>query len=293
MLYSLMSSLPDLVDGEVDNDESRSPRPDEKDHGLQTKAADSVQDTAPSNANVNVDNYVGDTLNKATGEAELLDSSTSAPSNEGPGLNDKESQPGEKIEEVGLPATSNPSSTLLSSKSSRQKRPSLSLTSLLRHADDLFVQFPPTHPKLLLDSILGPQSVIFTWSENPALLASDSEAEALVTAHESIVRPFIDPDEMSSKERERSPSPSEKRKRRRLARFLRRRRKAAGNLKLNGKTVLTGAVVALGVAVAVYSVTSGPPLTSERATREWKKFGKWVGQAISGGSERLLETFGW
>lgn len=77
----------------------------------------------------------------------------------------------------------------------RAHRPRLSLTSLLRRTDELFSQYPPSHPAILLSGIMGPQSVVFTWAESPSELPADDEAELMVTQPQLIVLP-LQPEEM-------------------------------------------------------------------------------------------------
>lgn len=61
------------------------------------------------------------------------------------------------------------------------------------------------------------------------------------------------------------------------------------------KTMVVGAVLVLGVAMAVYGVRSG--MTGEgrhghTISREWKKFGGWVGGALVGVGERVWNLAG-
>ena len=57
-------------------------------------------------------------------------------------------------------------------------RPTIPLSSLLQTADALYAQYPPTHPALHLSSIMGPQSVVFTWNTH----VPDDDAEAMYYA---------------------------------------------------------------------------------------------------------------
>lgn len=50
---------------------------------------------------------------------------------------------------------------------SRTKPALLSLTSLLRQADDLLTAYPPSHPSLCVTEILGPDSAMRTWRPLP------------------------------------------------------------------------------------------------------------------------------
>ena len=70
----------------------------------------------------------------------------------------------------------------------------MTLSSLLTHANTLYELYPPTHPGLAMSSIMGPQSVVYTWREPspPSFMAeaesmeweeqriADDEAEAMV-----------------------------------------------------------------------------------------------------------------
>ena len=161
----------------------------------------------------------------------------------------------------------------------------ISLPSLLARADELLSQFPPNHPELHLEDILGPQSVVFTWSENSHDLASDSEAEAMVIRPDLVVRPFTEPDNNGedgdndvSDESSGRLGDDEKKTRKRRKRFRRSKKLNAyylGNVQFDKKTVLAGAAVALGVAVAVHHLSS-----------------KEGGSSSGGGSLGILSSFG-
>lgn len=69
--------------------------------------------------------------------------------------------------------------------------PILSLSSLLAHASHLQTVFPPSHPSLHLSKIMGPQSVVHTWSENFGDWPSDDEVEKMVSRMDLIVYPSI------------------------------------------------------------------------------------------------------
>ncbi|KAG6838684.1 hypothetical protein C0991_009574, partial [Blastosporella zonata] len=70
------------------------------------------------------------------------------------------------------------------------------LSSLLTRADELYALCPPTHPSLSLPHIMGPQSVVYTWSESFSSLPTDTEAEAMVSCPGLIVYPYIEDDEV-------------------------------------------------------------------------------------------------
>ncbi|KAL5522754.1 hypothetical protein ACEPAG_8772 [Sanghuangporus baumii] len=168
----------------------------------------------------------------------------------------------------------------------------VALPALLEHADELFERYPPSNPALHVSEIMGPKSVIFTWSEDPHSLMSDAEAEALMAHPELIALPFIDPDEVAAtKEAEEASNGGQ------IGRKFRRRlRRKHFGVRLDKKTVFTATVVTLSVAVAVYSIRSkgngGVPDVS-RSDKTLRKAARVVSGILIGGSERLLETFGW
>ncbi|KAL5498969.1 GYP8 [Sanghuangporus vaninii] len=166
------------------------------------------------------------------------------------------------------------------------------LPALLEHTDELFEQYPPSNPALHVSEIMGPKSVVFTWSEDPHRLMSDAEAEAVIAHPELIVLPFIDPDEVAAtKEVEGASNDG------RIGRKLRRRlRRKHFGVRLDKKTVFSATVVTLSVAVAVYSIRSkgnGGILDVSRSDKTLRKAARVVSGILIGGSERLLETFGW
>lgn len=159
------------------------------------------------------------------------------------------------------------------------RRPRISMTSLLQHADLLYELYPPSHPSISLHTIMGPQSVVFTWSENPCLLPSDDEAELMVGHPELVVLPVQE----GEKEEDHR---DEKRPRRRL-------RKSRRLIPLRRKTMVASAVLVLGVAVAVYGTggfrgTGGD--AHRHGHREWRSLTRFVGAIFVGAGERLLDT---
>jgi hypothetical protein len=154
-----------------------------------------------------------------------------------------------------------------SSSHSYHRYPSVSLTSLLTQADLLCKSYPPTHSSIALSTIMGPQSTIFTWSEFPMDMPDDDEAERMVDKPELIVRPYIE----VAKEQD---SMGEKR----------RKRQKLGKSpfgRMEKRTMVAGAVVVLGVALAVYGVrTRGPGLFQSGDAhghgKDWRRFGRWV-----------------
>jgi len=173
----------------------------------------------------------------------------------------------------------------------------LVLTDLLKLADDLYDKYPPSHSMLALSSIMGPQSVVFTWSESLSALPSDNTAEAMVSHPELVVYPYI---EVNPYQKETDME--EKQGRSKIA--LRKRRKKLRKLpfgQVEKKTVLAGTVIVLGVAVAIYGIKArnGPGshglfqafADGHRAhggTRDWKRIGGWVGGTLVGVSQKII-----
>ena len=196
---------------------------------------------------------------------------------------------------------------------SPHSQPPVPLTTLLAQADALHALYPPSHASLHLSSIMGPQSVIFTWSESFTELPDDDEAEAMVAHPELVVYPYNEEPEADEEEGEQEDSSimDEKRKgRRRLNKSrlqpLRRRFLVEGRT----GTMVAGAVLVLGIAVAVYGVRMrgthlgggiyglGPKGMDGIWGRvggpekgEWRKLAGWLGGAVAGATERVLNGF--
>ena len=182
------------------------------------------------------------------------------------------------------------------------KMPKLFLTDLLKHADTLYNTFPPSHPSLSLSSIMGPQSVVFTWSESPSSLPSDSTAEAMVSRPELVVYPFVetDSDQVKSKE-----SPEAEEKTSRKARRKHHMSRKSPFSHMEKKTMVAGTVIVLGVAMAIYGVQASR--TGDRNgysifhnfaaeghehIKNWKRFGGWVGGAVAGVTTKIMNMNG-
>ncbi|PPQ69222.1 hypothetical protein CVT24_000019 [Panaeolus cyanescens] len=166
----------------------------------------------------------------------------------------------------------------------------LFLTDLLKQADELFTKFPPDHAALSLSSIMGPQSVVFTWSERSSALPSDNTAESMVSRPELVVYPYIpEPDTTQGISKEVTDKGKEDRRRR-------NKLKKSPFGQMERKTMLAGTVLVLGVAMAVYGIkarnASGHPLFVEGhvhpTTKDWKRFSGWIGGAVIGVSSKLL-----
>ncbi|EPQ50933.1 hypothetical protein GLOTRDRAFT_82067 [Gloeophyllum trabeum ATCC 11539] len=184
----------------------------------------------------------------------------------------------ENLNEKEVPE-SRPSSP--ASSVQRVRRARVSLTSLLNRADDLFSLYPPTHPDLAVSKTMGPQSVIFTWSENPSDLPDDDEAEAMVLHPELVVLPVVESDAEDEEEEEGH----EKKERRRRRKLKKPRR--FGGVVVERRVMVAGAVLVLGVAMAVYGIRAAPEEPMSR--HHWKKLGRWVGGVLVGASGRILD----
>ena len=177
------------------------------------------------------------------------------------------------------------------------KMTKLFLTDLLKHADTLYNTFPPSHPDLSLSSIMGPQSVIFTWSESFSSLPSDNTAEAMVSRPELVVYPFIET-QMESKESFESEEKTSKK--------MQHKRHKLGKSPfshMEKKTMVAGTVIVLGVAMAIYGVKASR--TGDRSVyglfhnfaeghnghtsvKDWRRLGGWVGGAVAGVTTKIM-----
>ncbi|KAI0353911.1 hypothetical protein OH77DRAFT_1406209 [Trametes cingulata] len=182
----------------------------------------------------------------------------------------------------------------------RPPRPRVSLTALLKQADELYEQYPPTHPDIDVPSIMGPQSAMRTWSEHPSELPDDDEAELMVTKPELIVLPYIEPEDddiASDGESSFRHSPGEKRRREKAEKEKRRRKlrkpRKLTDIVVQRKTMVAGAVLVLGVAMAVYGYNAGLPGSGGHHRsglgRDLRKVGRFLGGALMGVGEKVIE----
>lgn len=171
-------------------------------------------------------------------------------------------------------------------------KPKLSLPLLLSQADALAARFPPSDAGLRLSSIMGPQSVVYTFSVSPSALPSDDEAEAMVRNPGLVVypqMPFGAKEEEESAESdgewEKGGRKGEKGKSREKGRGRRQKMKERiGEKKRRParrpqtSTVVAGAVVVLGVGMAVYGMRRGGGGAVEEG---WRGAAEWlVGRLI-------------
>jgi hypothetical protein len=164
-------------------------------------------------------------------------------------------------------------------------RPTLTLTSILIRADELSTLYPPTHPSVSAASIMGPQSVIFTWSEDPEQLPPDDDAELIVQRPELIVLPYVEPDDADGKESDDRDKGRDTDRWKLLHTPLR-----IGGINVKTRTLVAGAVLVLGVGLAVYGfrTRSVSPLGPSGAGypggrgHDWKRARVWIGKAVAG-----------
>ncbi|KLO19413.1 hypothetical protein SCHPADRAFT_885554 [Schizopora paradoxa] len=150
----------------------------------------------------------------------------------------------------------------------RAQRKTTYLPQILEQADELFTRYPPTHPDLHVSSILGPRSVVFTWSEIQDELLGDEEAEAIVSQPEFVVLAYRDPEETDRrKEHDRGESVS----------ALKPPRKTP--LHLGSRTLLLTGVAVAGVAVAVYSLKTRGGVRGR--VDDLKKAGQWLTELLN------------
>lgn len=320
MLHSLLSGLPDLFDGEETKAESREtkeskqePTPvktevgdvelpsgdvqadghpeaitvpqsmkDEPTSGISTTSQDepkSIVVTPPPvfGALTDVDPLVPSLTDDA--EQPLQDN---LPSNIFEGAESLSPTNTAEIDEekplVSTPPTPPPESDSESDAELFASRTKVSLSSLLLRADELYQSYPPSQPSLCLSETMGPQSVVYTWSEDPSNLPSDDEAEAMVLKPELVVYPYVEPEPSENDEHD------EKGKRRRRRKLRKPRRFVVG-----GRAMVAGAVIVLGVSMAVYGIRSGHVQRYSRGHgwRPWRKMEQ-VGGILAGAGERII-----
>jgi TBC1 domain family member 20 len=163
-------------------------------------------------------------------------------------------------------------------------KPCIALSSLLQRADELHLLYPPSHPSIRLSSIMGPQSVMLTWSEKASELPSEEEAELMVTQPQLIILPL---EEIDTKEKteveEIEMRKAAKRRRRKLRKPVR-----IGSVVVEQRTVVASAVLVLGVAMAVYGLQATPD-RHHGASKELKKLTRYVGGLVLGFGGRLWD----
>lgn len=299
MVHSLLSSLPNLCEEKTEDfsdlqdvddvkanasePETATPAPSEDSSSLQESELESLEDVDESVTTVEVP----DEMTKSEEwdhSIPSIDSALSLAQEPPDALADSVSSyhtSRAKLEDSTLSESSKPDSPPSPSPAPPELS-AMTLSSLLKHADELYLLYPPSHPSIALGSIMGPQSVVFTWSEDAAALPADDAAERMVARPELVVLPVIEPeDEVVSDE-----DHDEKHARRRP-----RRPHTLGALSLERKTMVAGAVLVLGVAIAVYSLNSagnGARAGEHGLGREWRKVGRLLAGALIGVGEHVF-----
>ncbi|KIP07258.1 hypothetical protein PHLGIDRAFT_127792 [Phlebiopsis gigantea 11061_1 CR5-6] len=169
------------------------------------------------------------------------------------------------------------------------RRPRIHISALLEQADELLARYPPLDPPVSLEAVMGPNSVMRTWSEDPALLPSDDAAERMVASpHLVVLPPPLEDEEDSEAEKdeqeEREKVERERRHRRRLRKPMR-----IGSVVVEPKVVV-GAALVLGVAMAVYGWQVTPQRHhSHTAGRELLRMCKYLGVSVAALGGRLRD----
>jgi TBC1 domain family member 20 len=144
----------------------------------------------------------------------------------------------------------------------RRKRKTITLISVLQRADELYDLYPPSHPKVSLDSIMGPHSVMRTWSESrDDSMHSDDAAEDMVENTALIVYPppVVEPEEPQRK-------------------VVKKRKRRTLHLVGRQSTMLASAVLLLGVVIAIYGARSSDGRHSTSSSLS--KLGGWLFQVL-------------
>ncbi|PIL23198.1 hypothetical protein GSI_14507 [Ganoderma sinense ZZ0214-1] len=174
----------------------------------------------------------------------------------------------------------------------RPRRPRVSLTALLTEADALMRQYPPTHPDVALRTVMGPQSVVHTWAERARDLPSDDDAERMVDRPELVVCPPPPPSPLPSEDEGEEWEKEEVGKKRGRGRGRKKLRKPRRlrDVIVQRRTMVAGAVLVLGVAVAVYGLSGGLPSGNGHGGQRaaWRKMGKMLGGLVGVG-ERVFD----
>lgn len=158
----------------------------------------------------------------------------------------------------------------------------MSLSALLRQADDLLARFPPSHPRLDLGTIMGPRSTMITWTESFSSLPPDDELEQYVKTPHLVVLPYVDPvEEAMIKRKEEGDSGMRK-----VERKLRKGIFARANVQK--RVVFAGAVLALGIAMAVYGIRGPGDAGRGHHRGDWKKLLRFVGGLVLASGDKFF-----
>ncbi|KAF8878467.1 hypothetical protein CPB84DRAFT_1852349 [Gymnopilus junonius] len=196
----------------------------------------------------------------------------------------------------------------------------LFLTDLLRHADELYKEFPlPIQGCHSLPSWAAKRSVHLV--RVACGLPSDNMAEAMVARPELVVYPFVEEAEKAEREAYLLPKKNKRRESKSKSapgKTYRKRRRLKKSLPfghMENKTILAGTVLVLGVAMAVYGIktrstshsgggvpffgyegrtaataaaAAGGSSGSGSGAKELKKLGGWIGGTLVGMSEKII-----
>jgi TBC1 domain family member 20 len=299
MFHALLTSLPDLYEEEEEEPLSDDEKTEIKEKKEDSKILPELEATGKqreSLVHLTVKEYPADT--QLTEKSEGIDIEDTLISNEESPLDDPSSitepildsspEPESSVTSASYDATLVPETPATNSEGHkldvgdiedsfedqiRRHQARVSLTSLLTQADKLYSRIPPSHPDLRLSSVMGPNSVVFTWSETDPAPLSDSEAEEIVDKPEMVVLPYTDPEERPPRRNER-----------RVVISRKLRAVLFGKSRLEKRTILAGVVLVLGVVMATYGIRVGPQITDHRSHRyELRKLVRWVGGLLLGG----------
>lgn len=121
----------------------------------------------------------------------------------------------------------------------------ISVEIIIQSALTLFYKYPPTDPRLKINTILGPKSCLYTWEQTQAAKLSDLDAEAILTQSlDCIVLPDLVQLRKEERKRQRKAA---------LERSLRRKRmvKEVTKQLFSRNGLLAGSVV-IGILSVVY-----------------------------------------
>ncbi|KAG8988129.1 hypothetical protein FRB93_004284 [Tulasnella sp. JGI-2019a] len=194
----------------------------------------------------------------------------------------------------------------------REATSSIPVSRLLAEADMLYLAYPPSHPSIALDEIMGPNSVVSTWSEKEYLpseskpgglgtvvegkenndqtvsscLPSDDAAEDMVTEKLLVVLPYNPMEDMEVSEDDDDDYKPMKGG----SRAPRKRRPSLSLInisKMDKRTILTGMVLLLGVGLALYLKSDRRSMNADANLLQaqllhWKQWAGWIGGIVLG-----------
>ncbi|KAF7356672.1 TBC1 domain member 20 [Mycena venus] len=277
MMHSILSALPEIVDDNSPAEEAQAKEESPSDDFLAEAKEESPSQDVPDikqepshQANVpDIKEEPSDGLSEAHGGKIAAENNADLPIDEKASV---ETTP-ETETETELPSPPNvsddDSDEVPSNRRKAWKSKPHTLTDILNMSDALYKAHPPASPPLQLSSIMGPQSVVFTWSTRLSDMPSSDVAERMVERLDLIVYPepppVVEPKDRDTKIRRRKQF---------------QRRAGTGTV---GLLVGAGLVLGVAVAISVYSARQGgdPAL-------DWRKLGRWVGGVLAGASEKVI-----